>query len=94
MNFTRDKPVEILWEDTYTQPGWEDRINKYCKEERDYRFTVRTAGYIVLKNSKKVIVSREITRSNSMGDRISIPRRCIISITKLEPSVENHGKRK
>ena len=94
MNFVKDKPVEILWEDTYTQSGWVDNDQKFHKEEKDYHFTVRTAGYVVLKNRKKVIVSREITRSNCMGDRISIPRRCIISITKLEPSAENHEQRK
>lgn len=94
MDFTKDWPVEILWEDTYAHAGWNENVEEYCEEAKDYQFTIRTVGFIVLKNKKKIIVSMSLTRTDCMGDMISIPRKNIISILKLKPSAENYEKRK
>jgi len=88
MNFVKDFPVEVLWEDTYHDSGWKDDVEEYCKSVKDYQHTIRTVGFIVIKNSKKIIVGMSLTRGNGVGDTMSIPRKCIISILKLKPSAK------
>ena len=94
MNFTKDWPVEVLWEDTYHETGWHNNVKEFCEVAKNYQHMVRTVGYIVLKNSKKVVISMSLTYDNGIGDILSIPRKNISCILKLEPNTKNNGKTK
>jgi|TARA_Y100000310_G_C20694565_1_gene824636 hypothetical protein len=71
---------EIEWDDSGGYSGWRD-IDA-CKA-KETPAKCRTAGYLLKKDKKIVLMALSLADNDDAGDRVCIPRACITSIRKL-----------
>lgn len=71
--------VEVCWNDSSTDSGWKREVN-------DKLLTCWTAGYLVSKSERSVVVALNCASkesANTHGDTMVIPKKCVLKIRKL-----------
>lgn len=73
MSFPTLRKVEVEWIDSATSGGWTDVDNYRDKQA----WLCRSSGYLLVKDSEKVIVLQTTSVTGSATDAITIPRSCV-----------------
>lgn len=74
------KRVYIEWYDAYTLDGWTPI--KEAIELTDRKYLVKTIGWLMSKNKKRVIIAHSVNPALTMG-LLHIPMSCIKKIKEI-----------
>ena len=72
--------VEIIWQDTFSIPGWH-MISDLDREE----LIIYSIGYLIEEGAENALIVQSLsTGEEKVGDALSIPRKMIRKIRKLK----------
>ena len=80
MKFPLSKLVEVEWINSCAMGKWRDK-KEYENQEP---ITCRTAGYLLSKDKKRVIILQSQSNEGGMSDSMTIPRVCVKRMKHLK----------